>query len=151
MVRLIPQDIANQIIGMATAGATQRYSSKVLGPSALESWGVKRLLSPRVTARSPAGPGWTVLPWLSKSPDLNPIEHIWHELERRLQARQNRPNNVAELRQALVEEWNAIPRERVRRVICSMRRRCQAVVAAAGGHNRYWFIFLYHFCKMKWN
>ena len=81
--------------------------------------------------------GISVLPWPSKYPDLNPIEHIWDELERRLQARQNRPNNVAELRLALVEEWNAIPRERVRRVICSMRRRCQAVVAAAGGHNRY--------------
>ena len=81
--------------------------------------------------------GIPVLPWPSKYPDLNPIEHIWDELERRLQARQNRPNNVAELRLALVEEWNAVPRERVRRVICSMRCRCQAVVAAAGGHNRY--------------
>ena len=39
--------------------------------------------------------GIPVLPWPSKSPDINPIEHIWDELERRLQARQNVPNNVA--------------------------------------------------------
>ena len=81
--------------------------------------------------------GIPVLPWPSKSPDINPIEHIWDELERRLQARQNVPNNVGELRQALIEEWQAIPRDRVRRVICSMRRRVLAVIAANGGHTRY--------------
>ena len=81
--------------------------------------------------------GIPVLPWPSKSPDLNPIDHIWDELERRLQARQNVPNNVAELRQALPGEWQAIPRERIRRVICSMRRRIQAVIDADGGHTRY--------------
>ena len=75
--------------------------------------------------------------WPSKSPDLSLIKHIRDKPERRLQTRQNVPNNVSELRQALTEEWQAIPRERIRRVICSMRRRIQAVIDADGGHTRY--------------
>ena len=81
--------------------------------------------------------GIRVLPWPAKSPDLNPIEHLWDEVERRLKARPAIPANLQELRQALTEEWQAIPRERIRRVILSMRRRCLAVVAANGGHTRY--------------
>ena len=42
--------------------------------------------------------GIAVLPWTSKSPDLNPIEHIWDELERRLRARQQEPATLAELK-----------------------------------------------------
>ena len=38
----------------------------------------------------------------------------------------------AVLQRILVEEWNAIPQQRVNRLVTSMRRRCQAVVAAYG-------------------
>ena len=64
-------------------------------------------------------------------------EHLWDELERRLRARQHEPATLAELRRALEEEWAAIPQERVRRLIVSMRARCGAVVAANGGHTAY--------------
>ena len=46
--------------------------------------------------------------WRSKSPDLNPIEHIWDNLDRRVRRRPNPPNNVNELRAALLEERNNI-------------------------------------------
>ena len=45
----------------------------------------------------------SVLPWPAKSPDLNPIEHVWDLLDRR--ARAIPPKNVRELAGALVEEW----------------------------------------------
>jgi len=45
------------------------------------------------------------------------------------------------LRQILVQEWNAIPQHRVRTLVSSMRRRCQAVAAAYGGSTRY-FLFI---------
>jgi hypothetical protein len=49
------------------------------------------------------------LDWLAQSPDLNPIEHLWDELERRLQARPNRPTSVSDLTNALVAEWKQVP------------------------------------------
>ncbi|XDV17320.1 hypothetical protein PO909_023200 [Leuciscus waleckii] len=47
----------------------------------------------------------SVLPWPAKSPDLNPIEHVWDLLDRRVRARAIPPRNVQELASALVEEW----------------------------------------------
>jgi len=78
-----------------------------------------------------------ILPWPSKSPDLNPIEHIWDELERRVRQRPHKPITLPELRQALQAEWDNLPQAVISTVIASMRRRCQAVVDADGGHTRY--------------
>ena len=47
----------------------------------------------------------SVLPWPAKSPDLNPIEHVWDLLDRRVRARAIPPRNIQELAGALVEEW----------------------------------------------
>ena len=44
------------------------------------------------------------LDWPAQSPDLNPIDHLWDELERRLQARPTRPTSVPDLTNALVAE-----------------------------------------------
>lgn len=77
------------------------------------------------------------LPWPAKSADLNPIEHLWDELDRRLRKRPNPPQTLQDLSQALVEEWNNVPQYRIRRLISSMRRRCQAVIAVQGDNTRY--------------
>lgn len=81
--------------------------------------------------------GINVLPWPSRSPDLNCIEHLWDELGKRVRNRQNPPQNVVQLEQALVDEWRRIPANVIRRLTRSMRRRCLAVVNANGGHTRY--------------
>ena len=81
--------------------------------------------------------GIAVLPWPAKSADLNPIEHLWDELERRIRDRPHQPTSLQQLRQPLVEEWDAIPREAWRHLIGSMRRRSLAVVDADDGHTRY--------------
>jgi hypothetical protein len=78
-----------------------------------------------------------VLPWPALSPDLSPIEHLWYEFGRRVRHRQNPPETLQELSDALVHEWNNIPQSFIQRLIGSMRRRCEAVVAARGGHTRY--------------
>ena len=75
--------------------------------------------------------------WPSKSPDLNPIEHLRDNLDTRVRQRQNPPGNVNELRDALLEEWNNIPQAQINNLIHSMHRCCQAVSNARGGHTRY--------------
>ena len=49
------------------------------------------------------------LDWPAQSPDLNPIEHIWDELERRLRAGPICPTSVPILTKALVAEWKQVP------------------------------------------
>ena len=45
----------------------------------------------------------SVLPWQGKRPDLNPIEHVWDLLDRRVRARAILPRNFWEFAGALVE------------------------------------------------
>jgi hypothetical protein len=78
-----------------------------------------------------------VLPWSALSPELSPIEHLWHELGRRIRHRLNPPETPQEMRDALVHEWKNIPQAFIQRLIGSMRRICEAVVAPRGCHTRY--------------
>ena len=74
------------------------------------------------------------LDWPAQSPDLNPIEHIWDELEHRLCARPNRSTSVADLTNALVAEWKQVPAAMFPRLMESLPRRgVDAVIAAKGG------------------
>ena len=68
---------------------------------------------------------------------LNPLEHGWDQLKRRIQARARQPRDLPELRVAVVEEWNELPQNNFNMLVRSMRRRCQAVIDARGGNTRY--------------
>ncbi|GFR83748.1 transposable element Tcb2 transposase [Elysia marginata] len=76
-------------------------------------------------------------PWPPYSPDLNPIEHLWDLLDRRVRMRQPQRQTLLQLERALHEEWDNIPQHAVQRLIGSMRRRCQAVILSRGHHTRY--------------
>ena len=73
------------------------------------------------------------LDWPAQSPDLNPIEHLWDELERRLRTRSNRPTFVPNLTRALVVEWKQVPAAMFQHLVESLPRRVEAVIAAKGG------------------
>lgn len=75
--------------------------------------------------------------WPARSPDINPIEHAWDMLQRRISARQRKPSTRAELAAALVEEWALIPQGDIRNLICSFPTRVREVIRARGGHTRF--------------
>ena len=79
--------------------------------------------------------------WPSRSPDLHPIEqlkeHAWDMLQTAVSSRPVQPPSVQELRQAFLEEWDQIPQYKIRRLISSMWRLCQAVIEVRGHHTRY--------------
>ena len=57
-----------------------------------------------------------VLPRPAVSPDMNPIEHIWDYLGRKVRARGN-VHNLRDLENALIQEWNNIPNVIIRRYV----------------------------------
>lgn len=81
--------------------------------------------------------GVRVLPWPAKSPDMNPIEHMWDELKRRIRARIPAPTTLQELTRTAQEEWENIPQDVVERLIRSLPNRMQSVIRARGGHTKY--------------
>ncbi|GFT80310.1 transposable element Tcb2 transposase [Trichonephila clavipes] len=75
----------------------------------------------------------TRMDWPAYSPDLNPIEHVWDALGRRIAARLHHPENTQQLKQMLIEEWVLLPQEMVYQLVLSMRRRCEATIASWSG------------------
>jgi DDE superfamily endonuclease/Transposase len=81
--------------------------------------------------------GFKVLSWPAQSPDLNPIEHLWSHLKRRLGEYERAPGGVLELWERVEAEWNKIPASVCQGLIESMPRRVAAVLKAKGGHTKY--------------
>ena len=78
--------------------------------------------------------------WPAVYLDMNPIENIWSEVTRTLDASANQPTNLAELRQQVIDAWQALPLQTLATLIDSMRRRVQALYNTHGGHTEYWTV-----------
>lgn len=81
--------------------------------------------------------GIRVMQWPARSPDLNPIEHIWDTLKQKVRARDPAPTTLEDLETAIREEWDRIPQESIKILIRSLKRRMQAVIRARGGNTEY--------------
>ena len=81
--------------------------------------------------------GIRVLEWPAQSPDLNPIEHLWSHLKRRLGTYETEPSGILELWERVEREWNEIPVHVCVDLIESMPRRITALIKARGGHTKY--------------
>ncbi|GFU74401.1 transposable element Tcb1 transposase [Trichonephila clavipes] len=79
----------------------------------------------------------THMDWPVYSPNLNPIEHVWDMLGRRIAARQLPPTCLPEVRSVLLDEWYNIPQDQIDNWILSMPRRCRASIASSGRHTSY--------------
>jgi len=78
-----------------------------------------------------------VLDWPSQSPDLNPIENLWHRLKQQAAAYETEPTSIHELWERVQAEWENIPAQACIDLISSMPRRVDAVLKARGGYTKY--------------
>ncbi|GBM59139.1 hypothetical protein AVEN_255674-1 [Araneus ventricosus] len=70
-----------------------------------------------------------------QSPDLNPTEHIWRELE--VRARKHNIKTKRELKTVMMEEWMNIDAEITKQLVKSIPKCLKAVVDAKGYPTKY--------------
>lgn len=71
----------------------------------------------------------------AQSPDLNPIEHLWEHLKRKIQNCEI--SSLITLRKALKEEWATISPQFCEKLVKSMPSRLREVIKNRGGPTRY--------------
>ncbi|KAJ4437949.1 hypothetical protein ANN_13888 [Periplaneta americana] len=69
--------------------------------------------------------------------NLNPIEHLWDELDRRLRSREMQPTSIVQLSDILQKEWRHIPVDILQKLVESMPDMVAAVTATRGGTMRF--------------
>ncbi|KAI0996374.1 hypothetical protein K3495_g11806 [Podosphaera aphanis] len=79
-----------------------------------------------------ASTGIKTMKWSSQSPDLNPIEHLWCLVKRRLGEYQELPNSIYELMKRVDAVWKNIHENSCQTLIESMPSRVVAVIKASG-------------------
>jgi transposase len=75
--------------------------------------------------------------WPPQSPDLNPIEHMWHQLKNRLGQYPSKPHTVEELEKRINIEWYKFTKEDCLKYIDSMPGRIEAVIKSKGQQTNY--------------
>lgn len=79
----------------------------------------------------------TAMDWPARSPDMNPIEHVWDHLGWTLQQDGFPCRTLDELQNKLSMFWNNLGQEYIQNLFEGMPRRMQAVITARGGNTRY--------------
>ncbi|KAK7091284.1 hypothetical protein V1264_008988 [Littorina saxatilis] len=75
--------------------------------------------------------------WPANSPDMNPIEHAWDMLGRRVRENHAPPANLQQLLVLFQQEWQAIPQADLVTIVHSMRDRCNECRQNRGGYTHY--------------
>lgn len=79
--------------------------------------------------------GVSLLDFPPYSPDLNPMENLWSNLARRVEARP--ASTIEELQDVIAEEWERTSPALLRKLARGMPKRCKAVIDAKGEHTKY--------------
>ena len=78
-----------------------------------------------------------VLKWPAQSPYLNPIEHLWDSLKRKLAGYPEPSAGVHDLWNRTKAEWLKLSRDECLKLVESMPKRIRAVLKAKGGPTKY--------------
>jgi hypothetical protein len=81
--------------------------------------------------------GFNVLEWPSNSPDMNPIEHVWNDVDMRVRKNHPQARNIAELKNQIEEEWYRTSPGYINELFSSMPRRIKALADARGRNTKY--------------
>jgi transposase len=77
------------------------------------------------------------LEWPSQSPDLNPIEHVWNEVDRRLRHLPSKITSKDDLWEKLQDVWKGVELDFCVKLIETMPERVRDVLKAKGGYTRW--------------
>jgi hypothetical protein len=58
-----------------------------------------------------------LMPYLSTSPDMNPIEKCWRRVKQALHRRRHQPTTAAEIETMVLEEWERIPQDWINQLV----------------------------------
>ncbi|KAI4872667.1 hypothetical protein NFI96_000384 [Prochilodus magdalenae] len=100
-------------------GPVVRAYTGAVGPGFLLVHNNARPHVARVCRQFLENEGIDTIDWPTGSPDLNPIEHLWDIMFRSIRRHQVALQTVQELSDALVQIWEEIPQDTIRRLICS--------------------------------
>jgi transposase len=78
-----------------------------------------------------------VMTWPSQSPDLNPIEHLWFHVKKRLASYETPPTSIHVLWTRVEVEWEKIEPSVCQGLIASMPKRVKTVLKSKGGFTKY--------------
>lgn len=81
--------------------------------------------------------GVKVLDWPSQSPDLNPIEHLWNEVDRRLRQLPGEISSMDDLWSKIQLVWNQIDTDFCIKLIDTMPQRIKDILRANGGYTKW--------------
>ena len=73
----------------------------------------------------------SVMKWPAQSPDLNPIELLWEQLDWKV--REKCPTSKSDMWNLLQQAWNEITPEYLTKLTARMPKICKALIAAKGG------------------
>ena len=143
--RVQPVIFENNGRGRGRGVTAQRYIDEVLTPVVVPVFAGQRQMvyqhdnaRPQTALANQAFLAQHItMDWPALSPDLNPIVHLWDEIQRMINQRPAPVVTQQQLRQAVVDTYNNVPRAFIRNLFLSMGRRCAAVMASKGGHTRY--------------
>ncbi|GFU85557.1 transposable element Tcb2 transposase [Trichonephila clavipes] len=137
----IAYDTRSTLVVMRVTLMDQRYVDNILRPH-VESFlnGLQGAIFQQDNARPHTARvaqdflrHFQTLPWLTRSPDLSPVEHVWNQLKQQMPS----CHYVHDLELAVQDLWAHLPQDNIRCLINSMPHRVAACIAAGGGPTRY--------------